>query len=51
MDREFDGCFLSCVSPQDKSHDIGRSAFKIKDVFSVLRNRCRYILDKNFAPK
>jgi hypothetical protein len=30
MDRHFDGTYFSCMSPQDESHDIGKSAFKIK---------------------
>lgn len=36
------------MSPQDETHDIGKSAFKIRDVFKVLKNRFNYILDKNF---
>lgn len=36
------------MSPQDPDHDVGKSAFKIKDVFSVFRNRFRMILGKNF---
>ena len=47
-DRRYDQAFFSCMSPQDETHDIGRSAFKIRDVFKVLKNRFNYILDKNF---
>lgn len=36
------------MSPQDPDHDVGKGAFKIKDVFSVFRNRFRMILGKNF---
>jgi hypothetical protein len=36
------------MSPQDPEHDIGKSAFKIRDVFSVFRNRYRMLLGKNF---
>jgi hypothetical protein len=36
------------MSPQDPEHDIGKSAFKIKEVFNVFRNRLRMILGKNF---
>jgi hypothetical protein len=50
MDRNYDNISFSCMSPQDETHDIGKSAFKIKEVFNVLKNRCRYILDRNFAP-
>lgn len=44
--REY-GTF-SFLSPQDESHDIGKAAFKIKDVLSVFRNRARYLIGKNF---
>lgn len=50
-DRKYGQTFFSCISPQDENHDIGRSAFKIRDVFKVLKNRCNYILEKNFEPK
>lgn len=40
--------YFSFMSPQDPDHDVGKSAFKIKDVFSVFRNRFRMILGKNF---
>jgi len=39
---------LSFISPQDDQHDIGKSAFRIKDVFGVFKNRFRMILGKNF---
>ena len=39
---------LSFLSPQDDSHDIGKSAFKIRDVFNVFKNRFRVITGKNF---
>lgn len=48
VDRNFDDSYFSCYSPQDETHDIGKSAFKIKDCFGVLKNRYRYIMDKNF---
>lgn len=51
LDKHFDGSFFSCLSPQDETHDIGKSAYKIRDVFKVLKNRCNYILDKNFEPE
>lgn len=44
--REF-GTF-TFISPQDESHDIGKAAFKIKDVFNLFRNRARYLTGKNF---
>ena len=37
------------MSPQDPTHDIGKSAFKIKDVLGVFRNRLRLILGKNYG--
>ena len=40
--------FFSFMSPQDPEHDIGKSAFKIREVFNVFRNRLRMILGKNF---
>ncbi len=39
---------MSFYSPQDDSHDIGKSAFKIRDVFNVFKNRFRVISNKNF---
>jgi hypothetical protein len=39
---------LSFYSPQDDTHDIGKSAFKIRDVFNVFKNRFRVITGKNF---
>lgn len=39
---------ISFLSPQDHSHDIGKSAFKIKDVFNLWKNRFRVISGKNF---
>lgn len=39
---------FSCISPQDESHDVGKSAFKIKDAFNVFKNRYRFIMGKNF---
>lgn len=29
-ERRFDGTYFSCLSPQDDTHDIGRSAYKIR---------------------
>ena len=29
-DRRYDQAYFSCMSPQDETHDIGRSAFKIR---------------------
>lgn len=42
---------FSFISPQDETHDIGKAAFKIKDVFNLFRNRGRYLTGKNFEPK
>jgi non-canonical poly(A) RNA polymerase PAPD5/7 len=42
---------FSIVSPQDPSHDVGKAAFKIKDVFRVFKNRVQFINGKNFQPK
>jgi DNA polymerase sigma len=39
---------LSFYSPQDDSHDIGKSAFKIRDIFNVFKNRSRVMCGKNF---
>lgn len=39
---------LSFYSPQDDSHDIGKSAYKIRDSFNMFKNRFRLILGKNF---
>lgn len=47
-DRRQDDHYFSFMSPQDPEHDIGKSAFKIRDVFSVFRNRYRMLLAKNF---
>lgn len=47
-ERRQDDQYFSFMSPQDPEHDIGKSAFKIRDVFSVFRNRFRMILGKNF---
>lgn len=45
-----DSATFSCISPQDCSHDIGKAAFKIRDVFNVFKNRYRYIRGKIFEP-
>ena len=50
--RKFeDNSAFSCISPQDDSHDIGKAAFKIRDVFNTFRNRSRYLFGKNFEPR
>jgi non-canonical poly(A) RNA polymerase PAPD5/7 len=36
------------MSPQDESHDIGSSAYHIRDVFAVYRNRYRLLTNYNF---
>ena len=46
--RPPDNVHFSLLSPQDESHDIGSSAFKIKDVFAVYRNRYRLLTNYNF---
>ena len=46
-DRDNSSAF-SCINPQDETHDIGKAAFRIRDVFNVFRNRGRYITGKNF---
>ena len=43
-----DNSTFSCISPQDQSHDIGKAAFKIRDVFNAFKNRGRYITGKSF---
>jgi hypothetical protein len=48
--RRPDGVYFSCLSPQDEAHDIGKSAYKIKEVLKVLKNRYCYLMDKNFGP-
>lgn len=48
VSRQPDGTIFSLVSPQDETHDIGNSAFKIKDVFAVFRNRHRLLTNYNF---
>lgn len=42
-----DNCF-SLLSPQDEQHDIGNAAFKIRDVFSVMKNRFNFMTNYNF---
>jgi len=39
---------LSVVSPQDSSHDIGGSSYKIKEVFGVFKNRFHFLTNYNF---
>lgn len=39
---------FSLFSPQDDSHDIGKSAYKIRDSFNAFKNRFRAISGKNF---
>lgn len=46
--RPADNVHFSLLSPQDETHDIGSSAFKIKDVFAVYRNRYRLLTNYNF---
>lgn len=48
VQRQPDGNIFSLISPQDETHDIGNSAFKIKDVFAVFRNRHRLLTNFNF---
>jgi hypothetical protein len=50
LSRNFNGVYFSCLSPQDHTHDIGKSAYKIKGILKILKNRCTYLLDKNFDP-
>ena len=47
-DRSRDAGAFSMFSPQDETHDIGKSAFKIVNAFNLFRNRARYIQGKNF---
>jgi hypothetical protein len=51
VDRAREPGTLSFYSPQDDSHDIGRSAFRIRDSFNMFKNRFRLILGKNFKAK
>jgi non-canonical poly(A) RNA polymerase PAPD5/7 len=46
--RPADNVHFSLMSPQDETHDIGSSAFKIKDVFALYRNRYRLLTNYNF---
>jgi len=39
---------LSLISPQDKNHDIGSAAFKIRHVFDSFRNRYNFVKHYNF---
>eukprot|EP01017_Pseudomicrothorax_dubius_P026989 TRINITY_DN3062_c0_g1_i1.p1 TRINITY_DN3062_c0_g1~~TRINITY_DN3062_c0_g1_i1.p1 ORF type:complete len:429 (-),score=125.89 TRINITY_DN3062_c0_g1_i1:138-1424(-) len=41
---------FSLISPQDTHHDIGSSSFRIKDVFSLFKNRFNFIVNYNFRP-
>lgn len=36
------------MNPQDDTHDIGAQAFKIKEIFSMYRNRFKLITNYNF---
>ena len=47
-ERHRDNVAFSVISPQDETHDIGKSAFKVMNAFNLFRNRTRYIQGKNF---
>lgn len=51
MSRAREPGTLSFYSPQDDSHDIGKSAYKIRDVFSVFKNRYRVIMGTNYKAR
>jgi hypothetical protein len=40
--------YFSLMNPQDDTHDIGAQAFKIKEIFSMYRNRFKLITNYNF---
>lgn len=39
------------MSPQDNSHDIGNAAFKIRDIFAILKNRYNFMTNYNYKPR
>lgn len=41
---------LSLISPQDPDHDIGHSAYKIREIFAVFKNRYNFLTHYNFQP-
>jgi non-canonical poly(A) RNA polymerase PAPD5/7 len=41
---------FSLLSPQDRDHDIGSASFKIRDVFTVFKNRYHFMTNYNFEP-
>ena len=46
--RNRDFVYFSCISPQDDGHDLGKAAYKVADIFKVLRNRRSRIMATNF---
>ncbi len=42
---------FSMISPQDDTHDIGHSAYKIRDVFNSFQNRYRFLQHYNFTKR
>ena len=40
---------FSLISPQDQSHDLGNSAYKIKEIFSIFKNRYNFLTHYNFS--
>lgn len=39
---------FSLISPQDSTHDIGNASFRIKEIFSVFKNRFNFLTNYNF---
>lgn len=48
IDKNCSDSGFSLISPQDIEHDIGKSAYRIKDIFNVFKNRYLFLTNYNF---
>lgn len=50
IDKRIKDNSFCLISPQDDDHDIGSSAYRIRDVFNMFKNRYQIISNLNFQP-
>lgn len=48
VDKDNKDSSFSLISPQSSTHDIGNSAFKIKEIFNIMKNRFYFMTNYNF---
>lgn len=48
VDKDGKDSSFSLISPQSSTHDIGNAAFKIKEIFNIMKNRFYFMTNYNF---